>query len=158
MIVKVSAWSIRGLVDGRTGGQSAQSLYVSAASAIRKRQAKTISDVRKLFTDKRMFIEDDTEFQTAFRAQRFDNLQAKAVLYELDRAALGSSAALGLKEELTLEHVLPQSPSAGTWTQFTADERAIYARRLGNLLLLAQPFNSSLGNSHGPIRRRRLKQ
>lgn len=157
LIVKVSAWSIRGLVDGRTGGQSAQSLYVSAASAIRKGQAKTIADVRKLFTDKRMFIENDVEFKAAFRAQRFDNLQAKAVLYELERAALGSSAALGLKEELTLEHVLPQSPSPGTWTQFTADERAIYARRLGNMLLLAQPFNSSLGNLEWPDKKKKIE-
>src|SRR5439155_18300884 len=130
----------------RTGGQSAQSLYILAAGAIRKRQAKTIADVRKLFTDKRMFIESDPDFKVAFGAQRFDNQQAKAILYELERAALGTSAALGLKDELTLEHVLPQSPDPGTWTRFTVDERAIYARRLGNMLLLAQPFNCSLGN------------
>jgi hypothetical protein len=156
LIVKVAGWSIRGLVDGRTGGQSAQSLYVSAAAAIRKGQAKTIADVRKLFTDKRMFIESDADFEVAFRAQRFDNQQAKAVLYELERAALGRSAALGLREELTLEHVLSQSPDSGTWTQFTADERALYARRLGNMLLLAQPFNSSLGNLEWSEKKRRI--
>jgi Protein of unknown function DUF262/Protein of unknown function (DUF1524) len=156
LIVKVAGWSIRGLVDGRTGGQSAQSLYVSAASAIRKGEAKTIADVRKLFTNKRMFIESDGDFEVAFRAQRFDNQQAKAVLYELERAALGRSAALGLREELTLEHVLPQSPEPGTWTQFTADERALYARRLGNMLLLAQPFNSSLGNLEWPDKKKKI--
>jgi hypothetical protein len=156
LIVKVSEWSIRGLVDGRTGGQSAQSLYVSAASAIRKGEAKTIADVRKLFTDKRMFIESGPDFEVAFRAQRFDNQQAKAVLYELERAELGKSAALGLREELTLEHVLPQSPDTGTWTQFTADERALYARRLGNMLLLAQPFNSSLGNLEWPDKKKAI--
>jgi hypothetical protein len=156
LIVKVAAWSIRGLVDGRTGGQSAQVLYVSAASAIRNGEAKTIADVRKLFADKRMFIENDGDFKVAFRAQRFDNQQAKAVLYELERAALGSSAALGLKEELTLEHVLPQSPDPGTWTQFTADERALYGRRLGNMLLLAQPFNSSLGNLEWPDKKKKI--
>lgn len=156
LIAKVAGWSIRGLVDGRTGGQSAQSLYVSAANAIRKGEAKAIADVRKLFTDKRMFIENDGDFKVAFRAQRFDNQQARAVLYELERAALGSSAALGLREELTLEHVLPQSPDPGTWAQFTADERALYARRLGNMLLLAQPFNSSLGNLEWPDKKRKI--
>jgi hypothetical protein len=104
-----------------------------------------------------MFIESDGDFEVAFRAQRFDNQQAKAVLYELERAALGRSAALGLREELTLEHVLPQSPYAGTWTKFTADERALYARRLGNMLLLAQPFNSSLGNLEWPDKKRKIE-
>jgi hypothetical protein len=156
LIVKVAAWSIRGLVDGRTGGQSAQSLYVSAASAIRNGKAKTIAAVRDLFTAKRMFIENDADFKVAFRGQRFDNQQAKAVLYELERDALGRNAALALKEELTLEHVLPQSPDPATWTHFTEDERAIYARRLGNMLLLAQPFNSSLGNLEWPNKKKMI--
>jgi hypothetical protein len=156
LITKVAAWSIRGLVDGRTGGQSAQTLYVSASGAIRDGSAKTVADVRKLFTEKRMFIESDADFKVAFRGQRFDNQQAKAVLYELERAALGSSAALGLKDELTLEHVLPQSPESSSWTHFTADERAIYARRLGNMLMLAQPFNSSLGNLEWPDKKKRI--
>jgi hypothetical protein len=146
LVVKVAAWSIRGLVDGRTGGQSAQTVYISAAGAIRERKAKTLTDVRKLFTDKSMFIENNDDFSAAFRAQRFDNQQAKAILYELERAALGTNAALDLKDELTLEHVLPQNPDDGTWIDFTPDERALYARRIGNMLLLAQPFNSSLGN------------
>jgi Protein of unknown function (DUF1524) len=157
LIAKITGWSIRGLVDGRTGGQSAQSLYVSAANAVRSGAATTTDQVRELFTEKRMFIESDADFKDAFRAQRFDNQQAKAVLYELERAALGTSAALGLRDELTLEHVLPQNPDAGTtWTQFTADERAIYARRLGNVLLLAQPFNSSLGNLEWPDKKARI--
>lgn len=156
LIVRIAAWSIRGLVDGRTGGQSAQSLYVSAASAVRNGDVSTIADVRALFVGKRMFIENDADFNVAFKAQRFDNQQAKAVLYELERAKLGRSAALGLKEELTLEHVLPQRPATGTWAHLTDDERAIYARRLGNMLLLAQPFNSSLGNLEWPEKKARI--
>ncbi len=156
LIVKVTSWSIRGLVDGRTGGQSAQSLYIAAARAIRDGHAKTANAVRQRFTEKSMFIEGDADFKRAFKAQRFDNVQVKAVLYELERETLGSSAALALKEELTLEHVLPRRPAPGTWAHFSEDERPIYAQRLGNILLLAQPFNSSLGNLEWPDKKSRI--
>ena len=156
LILKIAAWSIRGLVDGRTGGQSAQSLYVFAAAAIREGKAKTIAHVRKLFTEKRLFIESSPNFRAAFERQRFDNQQAKSILYELERSRLGANAAIGLKDALTLEHVLPQNPKRGTWKAFTADERALYATRLGNYLLLAQPFNSSLGNAEWPKKQQRI--
>ena len=47
LILKIAAWSIRGLVDGRTGGRSAESLYVFAAAAIREGKAKTVAPCPK---------------------------------------------------------------------------------------------------------------
>jgi hypothetical protein len=157
LIRKIACWSIRGLVDGRTGGQVAQNVYVAAAAAIRKGEAKSVSAVRDLFVEKNLLIEDDAVFKAAFRTQRFDNVQAKTVLYELERAKLGRSAAIGLKGDLTLEHVLPQRPQPGTWTAFTSDEHGVYMNRLGNYLLLGQPFNSNLGNVEWPEKRKMIE-
>lgn len=158
LIIKIAAWSIRGLVDGRTGGQVAQNLYVATARAFRDGDVKTVSEVRAKFNEKNLFIVNNTLFTDAFERQRFDDVQAKSVLHELERARLGASAAMDLKDDLTLEHVLPKRPAKGTWTHFSPDEREAYRSRLGNLLLLAQPFNSGLGNLEWPDKREAIKK
>lgn len=156
LVEKIAAWSIRSLVTGRVGGQTAQSVYVSAAKAIRDGQATTVNDVRKLFLAKKLFIRTNQSFVDALKQWRVADAQARAILTELERVELGTSAALQLKGGLTLEHVLPKNPKAGTWKQFTTDDRVIYPYRLGNYLLLAQPFNSTLGNLEWPDKRTKI--
>lgn len=70
-----------------------------------------------------------------------------------------------LKDDLTVEHVLPQSWSAADWPFYDAgvlvpvpEEEAIYRRyqilhSFGNLTLLTQPLNSSVGNSTFAVKR-----
>lgn len=156
LITRVASWSIRSLVTGRVGGQVAQNLYVAAAKAIREAKAISPQHVRKLFVDKQLFVTTNTAFEGEFETWRFDTAQARALLFELERAQLGTNAAIELKGNLTLEHVLPKRPKTGTWKFFTGDDRTIYPHRVGNYLLLAQPFNSSLGNIEWPQKRTKI--
>ena len=157
LVTKIAAWSIRSLVTGRVGGQVAQSLYVAAAKQLRDGNATTWQQVQKLFLNKQLFVTTKTAFEREFMSWRFDSQQGRALLLELERAELGTSAAIKLKGDLTLEHVLPQRPTAGTWTTFTGDDRTIYPHRVGNYLLLAQPFNSSLGNLEWPDKKSKIE-
>lgn len=54
------------------------------------------------------------------------------------------------KDKLTIEHILPQTPSKYYWRnqfrQYNADEIELLSCALGNLLLLSQSINSSLQN------------
>jgi hypothetical protein len=156
LVSKIGSWSIRSLVTGRVGGQSAQNVYVGAAKAIREAKATDWRQVRKLFLAKHLFMTTKTAFEQEFISWRFDSAQGRALLFELERAELGANAAVRLKGDLTLEHVLPQRPKAGTWSDFKGDDRTIYPHRVGNYLLLAQPFNSSLGNVEWPAKQARI--
>jgi hypothetical protein len=157
LVSKIGSWSIRSLVTGRVGGQTAQNLYVAAAKAIREGAATDWKQVRKLFLDKQLFVTTKTAFEREFISWRFDSAQGRALLFELERAELGANAAVKLKGDLTLEHVLPRRPKAGTWTAFKGDDRTIYPHRVGNFLLLAQPFNSSLGNVEWPTKQPKIE-
>lgn len=69
------------------------------------------------------------------------------VLLRLD-SALSAGGATYDYPVITVEHVLPQSPAAGSdWlTRFTAQERAHWVHRLGNLVLLPRRKNSQASN------------
>ncbi|MGO4107891.1 DUF4268 domain-containing protein [Paenibacillus sp. YAF4_2] len=58
------------------------------------------------------------------------------------------------KEKITIEHILPQTPTKSYWRnqfrQYTADEIKLLSASLGNLLPLAQSINSSLQNDGFP--------
>lgn len=60
-------------------------------------------------------------------------------------------------KDLESEHVLPRNPKAGTWSAYVGDDRTTYPHRVGNYLLLTQPFNSSLGNIEWPEKRVKIK-
>ena len=69
-------------------------------------------------------------------------------LLRLDEA-LSEGAATYDHDIITIEHVLPQNPPAGSeWTQWfpDAEERERYANRLGNLVLLTRRRNSQASN------------
>ena len=55
--------------------------------------------------------------------------------------------------ELTLEHILPERPSAGVWTQFNEEERKAYTKRLGNMVLPKQKMNSKVRSSSFDVKR-----
>lgn len=47
--------------------------------------------------------------------------------------------------DITLEHILPESPQKG-WEHISAEDKLAHSHRLGNLVLLQATRNSSLGN------------
>jgi len=99
-----------------------------------------------------MFISDDALFKSKFLGFPWDrarsHTRARAILLALEYQKIGAKAAVAPLDTLTVEHVLPQSPNAGEWQQFTDEERAIYTYDIGNLLLVDGPSraNDLLGN------------
>lgn len=72
----------------------------------------------------------------------------KYVLLRLDELLSADDGPIFLHKLVTIEHVLPQNPPAGSqWvTQFTEDERKLWTNRLANLVLLNRYKNSVAGN------------
>lgn len=73
---------------------------------------------------------------------------AKYVLLRLEYLLASHAAPLNLPDEISVEHILPQTPSATSqWVKdFTEDQREAWLHRLGNLMLLSRRKNTSLGN------------
>lgn len=73
---------------------------------------------------------------------------AKYVLLRLEYLLASHAAPLNLPDEISVEHILPQTPSqTSQWVEdFTEEQRETWLHRLGNLVLLSRRKNSSLGN------------
>ena len=73
---------------------------------------------------------------------------AKYVLLRLEYLLASHAAPLNLPDEISVEHILPQTPSATSqWVKdFTEEQRECWLHRLGNLMLLSRRKNTSLGN------------
>ena len=72
----------------------------------------------------------------------------KYVLLRLDSLIASNPGATYAHKVITVEHVLPQNPKAGSrWTSdFTEEERLHWTHRLGNLVLLNRTKNSEAQN------------
>lgn len=155
-MLKIAAWSVRGLVHGRTGGGEAEHTYISAATEIRNGNIVTVDSLRDWFVDRNMLVGEDVLFKEAFMEFHFDGVyshtRARAVLYALEYQRISNKSGLHPRETLTLEHVLPRSPASGEWTHFSDDARRVYTYNLGNLLLIDGPSgaNGLLRNKEWP--------
>lgn len=162
-MLKIAAWSVRGLVHGQTGGGDAERTYITAAAEIRQGNIVTVDSLRKWFVDRDMLVVDDALFKTAFKAFQFDSMyshkRARAVLYALEYQRISNKSGLMPRETLTLEHVLPQSPQLGQWAHFNDDVRRVYTYNLGNLLLIDGPSgaNDLLGNKEWPEKKKLIR-
>ncbi len=163
-VLRIAAWSVRGLVDGRTGGGEAERTYINAAAEIREARIKTVDKLRTYFSTRNMFISDNQLFKEKFLGFQWDratsHTRARAILSALEYQKMGAKTALAPRNTLTVEHVLPQSPEQGEWTHFTDQERAVYTYDLGNLLLVDGPSgaNDQLGNKEWPDKKALVKQ
>ncbi|MEV4053910.1 DUF262 domain-containing HNH endonuclease family protein [Amycolatopsis sp. NPDC049688] len=83
----------------------------------------------------------DAEIYTVLRVRLY-------VLQRLDSALSDGGASYDDYPSISVEHVLPQNPAAGSgWTTaFTAQERAYWVHRLANLVLLSRRKNSQASN------------
>ncbi|WP_103350116.1 DUF262 domain-containing protein [Amycolatopsis sp. CA-128772] len=83
----------------------------------------------------------DAEIYTVLRVRLY-------VLQRLDSALSDGGASYDDYPSISVEHVLPQNPTAGSgWTTaFTAQERAYWVHRLANLVLLSKRKNSQASN------------
>jgi hypothetical protein len=73
---------------------------------------------------------------------------AKYVLLRLEYLLASHAAPLNLPDEISVEHILPQTPAkASQWViDFSEEDREVWLHRLGNLMLLSRRKNTSLGN------------
>jgi hypothetical protein len=162
-VIQIASWSVRGLVDARTGGGEAERTYISAAAGIRNGTLNTVDKLRAFFTGRGMFIAGDALFKEKFLSFAWDransHTRARAVLLALESHQLGTNAAVQPRYTLSVEHVLPQSPNPGEWTQFSDDERGVYTYDIGNLLLIDGPSgaNDLLGNKEWSAKKALIK-
>jgi len=162
-VIQIASWSVRGLVDARTGGGEAERTYINAAAGIRNGTLNTVEKLRAFFTARGMFIAGDPLFKEKFLSFAWDransHTRARAVLVALESHQLGTNAALQPRDTLTVEHVLPQSPNPGEWSNFSDDERGVYTFDIGNLLLVDGPSgaNDLLGNKEWPAKKALIK-
>jgi hypothetical protein len=146
-ILKITAWSVRGLVHGQTGGGHAERTYITAAVAIHAGTITTVEQLKQHFLSRGMLIESNALFRTRFKEYPWDrrtaHTRARAILYALEYYRINQKSGLKPRDTLTVEHVLPQSPAPGQWAQFTDAERRAYTYSLGNLLLIDGPSGAN---------------
>src|SRR5262249_6814264 len=94
-------------------------------------------------------VPTNSEFEDEFRNVRVSKeYLARYYLRQLERYSNGSLGGLVVSEstaDITLEHILPETLTA-QWAQFDEDTQAGNVNRIGNLCLLAEDDNASLGN------------
>lgn len=88
------------------------------------------------------------ELIEVFEGQIYGRRAARYVLLKLDLLFHGHTTKLEMPETISIEHILPQSPSnESQWRMdFTDAERDIWTNKLGNLVLISRRKNSGQGN------------
>lgn len=139
------AASVRILISQSRGG-SIEKMYAELALAVRK---KAITSATKLLAELAKKVPGDPEFQDEFRTARVSTgYLANYYLRQLERYSNGDLGGLVVSDstaDVTLEHVLPVNRGA-SWSAFDDETHASQVNRIGNLCLLAEDENATLGN------------
>lgn len=152
----IVAWGVRLLIAGGVAGALEQK-YSDTAVKIRKGAVKT---AKQLFSEMKDVIPGDSEFRKEFSSARVSKAYlARYYLNVLEHQASGEEepelVPNANEAQVNLEHVLPQSPTAGTWAAFNEDARAEYTHRLGNLALMKLSENAESGNEQFAEKKKR---
>lgn len=96
----------------------------------------------------KVFDFDGKQLATLLDGAIYGRRFAKYVLLRLEYLLASHAAPLNLPDEISVEHILPQTPGkTSQWIKdFTEDQREAWLHRLGNLMLLSRRKNTSLGN------------
>ncbi len=91
---------------------------------------------------------DRAQLTTLLDGPIYGRRHAKYVLLRLEYLVASHAAPLNLPDEISVEHILPQTPSSTSqWvSDFSEKDRETWLHRLGNLMLLSRRKNTSLGN------------
>ncbi|MCX5887898.1 MAG: HNH endonuclease family protein [Deltaproteobacteria bacterium] len=136
---------VRLLIATSTRSGSVEETLAPAANKI---YIGRISTAAELKTEINGLIPNDTQFQQAFEnATVSKGPLARYYLRALENAHQKRPDPYYIlqsdKEEITLEHILPEKPEHN-WPQFSLEEHASYWRRIGNMILLRYKDNSGL--------------
>lgn len=142
------SWAVRLAVVGGLGSGSVEEAFCQRAKEVR---AGTLKDADALSIAIETVIPSDVQFQTAFETVVIGKSKvARYLLRSLELARKGDNEPEFVVNsdpaEINLEHVLPQSHDAVKWPNISADAAALYAFRLGNMVLLKKSENESLGD------------
>jgi hypothetical protein len=140
-------WSVRFLIFGGLGGGALESQYCQRAVDIR---IGKITSTKELLNAMKEIVPTDSQFRKAFEnATVSKDYLARYYLRVLENQ-LQNKAEPELipnsnEEIVTLEHILPESPSLA-WKNIEPDVAKAYYKRLGNMALLTHRINSDIGN------------
>lgn len=142
------SWSVRYLIVGGLGGGALEEKYCNAAVKIYK---KEITDARQLSDYMQGSIPNDSEFKASFEnATVSKNYLARYYLRTLEMVAEGNAEPEFVpntsNDIVTLEHILPQNPSAA-WGYIESDDAKANYKRIGNMVLLKKSINNGIGNA-----------
>ena len=106
--------------------------------------AKTPDDVLA----SKVFDFDSKQLMALLDGAIYGRRFARYVLLRLEYLLASHAAPLNLPDEISVEHILPQTPGkTSQWLKdFTEEQREAWLHRLGNLMLLSRRKNTSLGN------------
>lgn len=89
-----------------------------------------------------------SDFERIIRLDVYGKRFARYLMLKLDLLYQGNSVQFNPPATISIEHILPQNPSAGGgWTNdFTEKERYEWTDKIGNLTLISRRKNTSQGN------------
>ena len=95
-----------------------------------------------------LFAFDSKQLRLLLDGPLYGRRFARYVLLRLEYLLASHAAPLNLPDEISVEHILPQTPGkTSQWVNdFTDEQRDSWLHKLGNLMLLSRRKNTSLGN------------
>ena len=141
------SWVVRFLIVGGLGGGTLETHYSDRAKEINE---GTITTANQLSAKLKNIVPTDAKFRDEFSTATVSTQYlARYYLRVLEKQVRGEDhpefIPIDNTEVVNLEHILPQSPST-LWNHMPEEERALFARRMGNLTLLVTPINTEAGN------------
>ena len=125
---------------GRRYDTQRMNRYAEALTSLAQSQSELIKSLTPT-TEERF---DAREALNGSLYETFPVRVVRAVLERLDR--LLSEQPVVWNGPITVEHILPQHPSEGQWSEFPESERGEALHRLGNLVLLTKRMNRDASN------------
>jgi len=154
----LSVLAVRYTVIGGLNTNELEPVYHRAAKALLDGAIRTPADV---FEELRSVYVDDEKFTRDFSHKEMDTGRRKKVvkylLCELESDASGTPR-VWETDPATIEHILPENPSAPWDEAFNPERQKDFIYRLGNLLLLEQQINRACQNSNFADKRRLYTQ
>lgn len=111
------------------------------------KEIETAIDQKSLFTSS-VFKVETQELLRVLSGGIYGRGYGRYVLLKIDLAYHGHTTKFFPPETISIEHILPQTPDAGSlWvSDFTEEDREKWTNRLGNLILLSRRKNTAQSN------------
>jgi hypothetical protein len=150
------AWSVRFLVSGELGSGALETEYGKNAMKVSNGEIKNTEELSSAMSS---IVPADDAFIGNFETIRVAKAAtARYYLRGLELQERGDPQPENVpnddQTDITLEHVLPEDPKPGEWTQFSAEDKEQFTYRLGNMALLKRSENSgNAGNEEFSIKK-----